>query len=106
MGSGHEVAVQVNEDLRASVEAAGHRFFSDIPNAQTSGRYFLESGAGIDLRTNRAMPHAIKEAVDEIYAQPRYGERAQQLSLEFASHDAKAELLRLIEECVRETVGG
>ena len=63
------------------------------------------SGAGIDLRTNRAMPHAIKHAVDEIYVQPRYRERAKQLSLEFANHDAKAELLRLFEECVRETVG-
>jgi UDP:flavonoid glycosyltransferase YjiC (YdhE family) len=24
--SGHEVAVQVNEDLRLAIEAAGHRF--------------------------------------------------------------------------------
>jgi UDP:flavonoid glycosyltransferase YjiC (YdhE family) len=63
------------------------------------------SGAGIDLRANQATPDAIKHAVDEIYAQPRYRERAEQLSLEFASHDAKAELLSLIEECVLETVG-
>ncbi|HEX4164226.1 MAG TPA: hypothetical protein VHZ55_02025 [Bryobacteraceae bacterium] len=41
--SGHEVAVQVNEDLRRAVEAAGHRFLSEIPNAQTSRRYFLEN---------------------------------------------------------------
>ena len=40
--SGHEVAVQVNEDLRPAVEAAGHRFLSEIPNAQTSGRYSWE----------------------------------------------------------------
>src|SRR4029453_11815605 len=40
---GHEVAVQVNEDLRPAVEAAGHRFLSEIPNAQTSGRYYLEN---------------------------------------------------------------
>ena len=39
--SGHEVAVQVNEDLRPAVEGAGHRFLLEIPNAQTSGRYFL-----------------------------------------------------------------
>ena len=41
--SDHEVAVQVNEDLRTVVEASGHRFLSEIPNAQTSGRYFLEN---------------------------------------------------------------
>jgi MGT family glycosyltransferase len=63
------------------------------------------SGAGIDLRANQATPEAIKHAVEEIYAQPRYRERAEQLSLEFASHDVKAELLSLIEECVLETVG-
>ena len=34
---GHEVAVQVSEDLRPAVESAGHRFLSEIPNAQTSG---------------------------------------------------------------------
>jgi UDP:flavonoid glycosyltransferase YjiC (YdhE family) len=63
------------------------------------------SGAGMDLRTNQATPEAIKHAVDEIYAQPRYRERAEQLSLEFASHDVKAELFSLIEACVLETVG-
>jgi UDP:flavonoid glycosyltransferase YjiC (YdhE family) len=63
------------------------------------------SGAGIDLHTNRATPAAIKHAVAEIYAQPRYRERAQQLSLEFASHDVKVEVLSLIEECVLRTVG-
>jgi MGT family glycosyltransferase len=63
------------------------------------------SGAGIDLRTNRATPEAIKRAVDEIYAQPRYRECAEQFLLEFANHDVKAELLSLIEEWVPETVG-
>jgi UDP:flavonoid glycosyltransferase YjiC (YdhE family) len=63
------------------------------------------SGAGIDLRANQATPWAIKHAVGEIFTQPSYGERAQQLSLEFASHDVKAELLSLIEKCVPETVG-
>jgi len=63
------------------------------------------AGAGIDLRANQATPEAIKHAVDEIYAQPRYRERAEQLLLEFAGRDVKAELLSLIEECVPETVG-
>ena len=62
------------------------------------------SGAGIDLRTNQAVPEDIRHAVNEIFTQPRYHERAQQLSLEFASHDVKAELLSLIEELVHETV--
>src|SRR6201996_6361285 len=42
-GAGHEVAVQVNEDLRTAVEAAGHRFLSEIPNAQTSPGYYFET---------------------------------------------------------------
>ena len=63
------------------------------------------SGAGIDLRVNQATPETIKHAVGEILTQPCYRERAQQLSLEFASHDVEAELLSLIEECVPETVG-
>jgi MGT family glycosyltransferase len=63
------------------------------------------SGAGIDLRTNHAAPEAIRQAVDEIFTQPGYRERAQQLSLEFANHDVEAELLNLIEECVPESVG-
>jgi UDP:flavonoid glycosyltransferase YjiC (YdhE family) len=63
------------------------------------------SGAGIDLRANQATPEAIKHAVDEIFTQPGYRERAKQLSLEFATHDVEAELLSLIEECISETVG-
>jgi MGT family glycosyltransferase len=63
------------------------------------------SGAGIDLRTNHATPEVIMHAVDEIFTQPGYSACAQQLSLEFATHDVEAELLLLIEECVPETVG-
>jgi MGT family glycosyltransferase len=63
------------------------------------------SGAGIDLRTNQATPWDIRHAVDEIFTRPGYRERAQELSIEFASHDVEAELLSLIEECVPETVG-
>jgi UDP:flavonoid glycosyltransferase YjiC (YdhE family) len=63
------------------------------------------SGAGIDLRANQASPEDIRHAVDEIFMQPSYRHRAQQLSLEFASHDAETELLSLIEECVFENVG-
>jgi UDP:flavonoid glycosyltransferase YjiC (YdhE family) len=61
------------------------------------------SGSGIDLRTSQATAEAIKHAVDEIYMQPGYRERAKRLALEFAAHDAKAELLALIERCVPDT---
>ena len=63
------------------------------------------SGAGIDLRTNQPTAEAIQHAVDEIYTQPHYREHAERLGLEFASHDVKAELLSLIEECVPDTIG-
>jgi UDP:flavonoid glycosyltransferase YjiC (YdhE family) len=63
------------------------------------------SGAGIDLRTNQATPWNIRHAVDEIFTQPGYRERAQQLSIEFAIHDVEAEVLSLIEEYIPETVG-
>src|SRR5271154_2530848 len=43
VGGGYEVAVQVSEDLRPTVEAAGHRFLSEIPNAQTSAGYYFET---------------------------------------------------------------
>jgi MGT family glycosyltransferase len=59
------------------------------------------SGAGIDLRTNVATPEAITYAVEKIFAQPGYREHAERLALEFAAHDAKSELLELIEKCVR-----
>ena len=61
------------------------------------------SGAGIDLRANQATPEAIRQAVEEIFTQPAYRERAQELSLEFAGQEVEAELLSLIEECIRDT---
>jgi UDP:flavonoid glycosyltransferase YjiC (YdhE family) len=59
----------------------------------------------LHLRTNQVTPEAIRHAVDEIFTQPAYRERAQQLSLESTSHDVEVELLNLIEECVAETIG-
>ena len=41
--SGHEVVVQVNEELRPAVEAAGQCFLSEIPNAQTSAGYYFDT---------------------------------------------------------------
>ena len=40
---GHEVAVQVNEDLRPAVKTAGHRFLPEIPNAQASAAYYFDN---------------------------------------------------------------
>ena len=70
----------------------------------TDERFYKNSGAGIDLRANEVTPEAIKHAVDEIFTQPGYRERAHQLSLEFADHDVEVELLSLIEDCVPDTV--
>ena len=42
VAAGHEVAVQVNEKMRPAVEAAGHRFLSEISNAQTSAGYYFD----------------------------------------------------------------
>jgi UDP:flavonoid glycosyltransferase YjiC (YdhE family) len=62
------------------------------------------AGIGIDLRTNQARPEAVRTAARKVLDRPVYRERSKQLALEFASHDTEAELLRLIEECVDQTV--
>ena len=41
--SSNDVAMQVNEDLRCAVEAAGHSFVLETPNAQTSAGYYLDN---------------------------------------------------------------
>jgi UDP:flavonoid glycosyltransferase YjiC (YdhE family) len=41
--SGHQVAAQVDEHQRPAVEAAGLRFLSEIPNAQTTTGYYLDN---------------------------------------------------------------
>jgi UDP:flavonoid glycosyltransferase YjiC (YdhE family) len=38
------------------------------------------SGAGIELRANKAIPEAIKHTLDEIFTQPAYCERAAALA--------------------------
>ena len=62
------------------------------------------AGIGIDLRTNQADPQAVRNAAREVLDKPVYRERAKELAREFASHDTEAELLRLIETCVTQTV--
>ena len=61
------------------------------------------SGAGIDLRSSQPTAEAIRQAADQIFTNSDYRSRAQQLSVDFANHNTEAELLVLIEECVRDT---
>jgi UDP:flavonoid glycosyltransferase YjiC (YdhE family) len=58
------------------------------------------SGGGIDLRTNEPSPEAVRTAARKILGGSVYGDRAKELAQEFASHDAEAELLALLEACV------
>jgi UDP:flavonoid glycosyltransferase YjiC (YdhE family) len=61
------------------------------------------AGVGIDLRTNRATPEAVRKATRETFENPAYRGRAKGIALEFASHDTEWELLTLLTECVNKT---
>jgi UDP:flavonoid glycosyltransferase YjiC (YdhE family) len=56
------------------------------------------SGAGIDLRTNKPTPEAIRAAVRATLDTPDYWRHAQRLAAEFKEFDAKAETLRLLRQ--------
>jgi UDP:flavonoid glycosyltransferase YjiC (YdhE family) len=56
------------------------------------------SGAGIDLRTNEPTPQAIRDAVRTVLDEPECRRHARGLAAEFACHDARAEILRLVEQ--------
>ncbi len=58
------------------------------------------SGAGLNLKTGRPKPRALRKAVHAILADPRYRARAQALAAEYASYDALACTLSLIETTV------
>ncbi|MBB5065903.1 glycosyltransferase [Granulicella mallensis] len=62
------------------------------------------AGVGLDLRTNQATPEAVHAATREILDTPGYREQAKKFALEFASHDAEAELLSAVEACVQQLV--
>jgi MGT family glycosyltransferase len=63
------------------------------------------SGAGIDLKTNQATPERVRSAARQILDSSNYRDRAKELAEEFARHDTKAELLGLLEACVKAPVG-
>src|SRR3981081_1584877 len=58
------------------------------------------SGGGIAVKTNEPSPEAVRTAARKILGSSVYGDRAKELAQEFASHDAEAELLALLEACV------
>lgn len=62
------------------------------------------SGVGIDLRTNQATAEAVRSAARRILDTTSYWNRAKEMALEFAGHDAEQELLGLLEECASQTV--
>jgi UDP:flavonoid glycosyltransferase YjiC (YdhE family) len=63
------------------------------------------AGVGIDLRTGQPDPEVLRRAVREVLDTPSYRKRAQEMALEFASHDTEEELLYLLERCVRRENG-
>jgi MGT family glycosyltransferase len=61
------------------------------------------TGAGIDLGTNQPTPQALRQAVRTVLDQPSYRSRAKALADEFAKHDTRSEVLRIINSLVRGT---
>lgn len=50
------------------------------------------TGAAIDLATNRPSPAEVRDAVESLTSTPSYRENAERLALEYAKHDALAEI--------------
>jgi UDP:flavonoid glycosyltransferase YjiC (YdhE family) len=59
------------------------------------------SGAGIDLKTNNPTPDAIRSAVRTALNMPDCRRHAQRLAAEFATFDARAEVLGLLRHAAR-----
>src|SRR5258706_8945499 len=59
------------------------------------------SGAGINLQTNNPAPDAIRSAVRTALDSPDCRRNAQRLAAEFATYDARAETLRLLQQRAR-----
>jgi UDP:flavonoid glycosyltransferase YjiC (YdhE family) len=58
------------------------------------------AGAGINLRKQRPTPQEIREAVEEVLADPVYGENARRIQADFARHDAPTRAAELLEGLV------
>ncbi len=55
------------------------------------------AGAGLNLKTGRPKPRALRQAVRTILGDPRYRTRAQALATEYSTYDALARTVSLIE---------
>lgn len=55
------------------------------------------SGAGLNLKTGRPKPRAVRQAVRTILSDPRYRNRAEALAAEYATYDALARTVSVIE---------
>jgi len=58
------------------------------------------SGVGVDLRTGRPKPKAVRTAVVRVLAEPTFGERARAIGAEMASYNAPSMGADLVEELV------
>jgi UDP:flavonoid glycosyltransferase YjiC (YdhE family) len=61
------------------------------------------SGAGINLKTNDATPAALREAVRSVLDTPDYRTRAMDLAKDYRSIDTRAEVLKVIEDVLRDS---
>jgi len=59
------------------------------------------SGVGLDLRTGRPTPHAVRRAVRRVLAEPRFEQRARELSAHAAGLDGASRGAELVEALVR-----
>jgi UDP:flavonoid glycosyltransferase YjiC (YdhE family) len=64
------------------------------------------SGVGIDLATNHPTPHALREAIRTVLDKPDYRARASLMADEFATIDTRSEILRIIDQVVRDSAEG
>jgi UDP:flavonoid glycosyltransferase YjiC (YdhE family) len=64
------------------------------------------SGVGIDLATNHPTPHALREAIRTVLDKPDYRSRALSIADEFATIDTRSEILRIIDQVVRDSAEG
>jgi UDP:flavonoid glycosyltransferase YjiC (YdhE family) len=55
------------------------------------------SGAGLNLKTGKPKPHAVRAAVRAVLDDPRYRARAQTLASEYRSYDPIARVIQIVE---------
>jgi UDP:flavonoid glycosyltransferase YjiC (YdhE family) len=62
-------------------------------------------GVGIDLATDKPSPQQVRDAVRAVIDQPLYRRRARALAKEFATVDARAEIIEMVDELARRRGG-